>query len=78
MCQDVSKGGLNMISIKDQQKVFQIKWIINASNLENASSQLANILTSELGGIEYICKNKLRNPTSFFKNITIWQRAACT
>ena len=27
MCNDVKNGGLNMISIKDQQKVFHLKWL---------------------------------------------------
>ena len=81
MCHDTSKGGLNMISVKDQQKVFQVRWIMNASNLENSSYHLANFLTSKLGGIRHISKSKLLNPISLFEttiNSDFWRRAACT
>ena len=81
LCQDVATGGLNMISVKDQQKVFQIKWIISALHLENPLSRLANSLTTNIGGIDYISKSRLQNPISVFGNSInsdFWQRAACT
>ena len=56
MCKSVSEGGLGVISIKDQQKVFLIKWLkrlAEEENNDNASIRTSNIFFAGVGGVNY-------------------------
>ena len=60
LCKDITEGGLNMISIQDQQKVFLVKWLKKA--LEEDELKIPNFHLSKIGGIPYIIKCKIKNP----------------
>ena len=53
MCKNIKEGGLSMISIRDQQQVFHIKWLklLYRDNEENNS---AHFFLNQIGGIDYI------------------------
>ena len=58
LCRKVSDGGLNMISIKTQQKVFYLKWLkkrfaIDTDHKCSVEKQLTQYFFSKLGGLEY-------------------------
>lgn len=56
MCKTVNEGGLNMISIKDQQKVFLLKWLqkITEQNIKDACICAATQFTfARVGGVKY-------------------------
>ena len=81
LCLDVNQGGLKMISAKDQQQVFCVKWV--AKVVKEKDSPLANIvkyLFSKLGEIHYITKSSLANPQYIFDAFLqnwFWKKAAC-
>ena len=82
LCLDVKQGGLKMISIKDQQKIYHIKWIAKVAK-ENDSSiaNLANIFLKNLRGVNYIIKSVLLYPREIFNRAvgnTFWKNAACS
>ena len=67
LCLDAQHGGLKMISAKDQQQVYSIKWISKVA-IDNKcqNAYLANLFLAKLGGIPYITKSYLSNPESIF------------
>ena len=68
LCLDVNQGGLKMISVKDQQQVYNIKWISKVSqDLKNPNSDLANMFLSKVGGISYIVKSTLSDPLAILE-----------
>ena len=82
LCLDIEQGGLKMISIKDQQQVYNIKWISKAAiQVSNPTAWLANVFLSKLGGIPYILKSSLSNPMATFDPLIdnwFWKKAACS
>ena len=80
MCLDIDKGGLNMISAKDQQQVFCVKWIAKVAKESNSpAARLANTFLSKVGGIPYIIKSSLSNPEKMFDTLIVnwfWRKAA--
>ena len=71
-----------MISIKDQQKIYNIKWISKVAK-ENDSpiAHLANLFLKKLGGILYITKSALLHPDEIFERAVgnlFWKDAACS
>ena len=58
ICRDIDKGGLNMIKIRDQQRVFLIRWlqkVIDPQTISNlTNSNIPNIYFKEMGGIKYM------------------------
>ena len=57
LCLDASDGGLQMISIKDQSQVFQLKWLKKALSPEiddKPIKDIANYYLSSLGGAAYL------------------------
>ena len=71
-----------MISIKDQQKVYNIKWISRAiEDNDSKISKLANLICRNLGGIQYIIKSALPHPEHMFGKAVknwFWLNAACS
>ena len=55
LCQDVPSAGLDMISVKHQQKVFHVNWIKKLKS-DKVSIHIINALTTKGGGIEHIIK----------------------
>ena len=53
LCKNISEGGLNMISIKDQQKVFHIKWLKKITSELN-DFDTAHLFFKGLGGAQYL------------------------
>ena len=82
LCLEVREGGLKMISIKDQQKVYNIKWISKvAKQNDSPISQFANLFLENLGGIQYATKSTLQHPELIFDkavNNWFWKNAACS
>ena len=71
-----------MISVKDQQKIFNIKWLSRVAK-ENDSqiAHLANLFLEDLGGIQYVTKSTLLNPDQIFDKAVkncFWKNAACS
>ena len=58
LCLNVNEGGLNMIKVKDQQKVFLLKWLKGLLDNNNKSnlkmSKVVDQYFKSIGGIEYI------------------------
>ena len=80
LCLDVASGGLKMISVKDQQKVFHVNWI-KKLNTYKENINIINDLTEKAGGIEYIMKCKLSNPQLSLDTLIdseFWKQVACT
>ena len=82
MCQDISLGGLKMISVKDQQKVFHINWIKKITNEESTLRPLVDSFTKKLGGMKYIMKlHNSHTQQSVFHNFVysdFWKKVVCT
>ena len=82
LCQDIQLGGLKMISVKDQQKVFHINWIKKINQEGNIFGQLVDTLTKKVGGINYIIKClSLENPQPIMDNLiesNFWKRVIDT
>ena len=80
LCLDFNQGGLKMISTKDQQQVFCIKWISKVAKESNsANANLANSFFSKIGGIPYVIKSCLANPHLIFDSHIksyFWKKAA--
>ena len=82
MCQSVSNGGLSMISIKTQSKLFQLKWIrhlIEAKIQNRNENNLIDCIFKNLGGFTYFLSfsTKLKetdlpqNMTKFWKSVAL-------
>ena len=55
LCLDSKDGGINMISLKDQQQVMLIRWLQKGYIGTNQTQQkIINNLFKEVGGVEYI------------------------
>ena len=63
LCQEVALGGLNMISVKDQQSLYCIKWIKRINSAKYESLQLIDYITEQVGGIKLLTKCRLQNPS---------------
>ena len=80
LCQDVPSGGLDMISVKDQQKVYHVNWIKKIHS-DNVNIEIVNSLTEKAGGIKYIMKCRLENPKKSLNNLIeseFWKQVVCT
>ena len=64
LCKDIPDGGLNMISVQDQQKVFLIKWLKKVAYNE-IDQNLPSHHLLKIGGAPYILNCKVDNPESF-------------
>ena len=53
MCKKFSEGGLNMVSVKDQQIAFQLKWIKVLAR-DSQKNNFAHYYLDKLGGIHYL------------------------
>ena len=56
LCKPLLEGGLDMIKSRDQQKVFQLKWIhkiISDNDSLYKLSHLSEVIFSPVGGIDY-------------------------
>ena len=79
LCLDVSEGGISMISIKDQQHVMLLKWMLKINNNKNSIHYaIVNEIMKGIGGIEYFlnCNTNIL----FFKGLNTvkngyWQKA---
>ena len=82
LCQPIEKGGLAMISVKSQAKLFQLKWIKNAieSKIINEKEHgMIDCIFQGLGGISYFLSfsSKLEetdlpeNMTKFWKSVVL-------
>ena len=62
MCKNITNGGLNMISVKDQQKVFHIKWL-KTLYLDSEKNSFSHFFLNKLGGINYLlhCSSSVDN-----------------
>ena len=80
LCLDVKNGGLKMISIKDQQKIYNIKWLSKVAKEKGSPiACLANIFLKNLGGINYVIKSALLHPGEIFERAVenwFWKNAA--
>ena len=62
ICQELKDGGLKMISIKDQQRVFLLNWLKKVSPEENnIFSNIAKFYLGGLGGIPYLTRVTMKN-----------------
>ena len=84
LCKEVKEGGLGMISIKDQQRVFSIKWLkklVSEDENSNRLRELGSQYFHTLGGVHYFIecqshqldKNQLNKIKSHF-----WRSVAST
>ena len=82
LCLDCKQGGLKMISIKDQQKVYNIKWISRVVKEKDSQTAIfANLFLENVGGISYITKSSLSHPEQFFDKFvknSFWKNAVCS
>ena len=82
LCKDIAEGGLGMISIKDQQKMFNIKWLSKLLIREsNNATQLAlvNYIFRRYGGLKYFVDSSSKlNKLEMKGNILsqFWQSVA--
>ena len=55
LCLPISEGGVGMISIKDQQKTFLMKWLhrLNSGSRNKTHHKIINYLFKNIGGLEY-------------------------
>ena len=78
LCKDIAEGGMNMISIQDQQKVSLIKWMKKIIE-EKEEKSIPKHHMSKIGGIPYILKCKIENPDNIInQNISshFWKEVA--
>ena len=71
LCLDLTEGGLSMISVKDQQRAFLIKWLHRVNNLESNSIhyKIVNNLLLNIGGLPYVLQCNI--PSSLFKGFDL-------
>ena len=53
MCETLEEGGLNLVSIKDQQQVFNLKWLKFFHN-DTQKINSGHIFLNQIGGIDYL------------------------
>ena len=55
LCLPISEGGVAMISIKDQQKTFLMKWLhrLNSGSKNKTHHKMINYILKKIGGLEY-------------------------
>ena len=60
LCKNITEGGLNMISVKDQQKVFLLKWlqrvVTGKSEIEGLYG-IPHFFFAGLGGVKYFVES---------------------
>ena len=83
ICQSVENGGLSMISIKTQAKLFQLKWIKNALEfkpVDEKENSMIDCIFKSLGGFYYFLSFSSRlNETDLPQNMTrFWKSVART
>ena len=82
ICQPIEKGGLGMISIKSQTKLFHLKWIKNAIEFKATNEKehgMTDCIFKGLGGFNYFLSFSSRleetdlpqNMTRFWKSVVI-------
>ena len=60
LCLDSSEGGVNMISVKDQQKVMLIRWLQRGFTGTNLTQhKIINYLFANIGGLGYIINSNI-------------------
>ena len=81
LCLEVKQGGLKMISIKDQQNIYNIKWISRiAKENDSPIANLANVFLKNLGGVHYIIKSTLLHPGDILSKAVrnvFWKNEVC-
>ena len=81
LCSDISDGGLKMISVKTQHKVFLMKWMYKAVSPKWNGNTLINYIFSELGGTKYFIEapefNNIREYEKLCKS-NFWTKVAQT
>ena len=82
LCLDIKEGGLKIISVKDQQKVYNIKWISRVvKENDSPTAYFAYLFFENLRWINYITKSSLLKPEEIFdKDVKnwFWKNAACS
>ena len=82
LCLERKQGGLKMISIRDQQKVYNIKWISKVVKEKDSPMAIfANLFLENLGGIRYITKSSLLHADQIFDKVvknSFWKNAVCS
>ena len=82
LCLEVKQGGLKMISVKDQQNIYNIKWISKiVKQSDSQTAYLANLFFKNLGGVRYITKSALLKPGNILERAVgnlFWRNAACS
>ena len=62
LCLDSSEGGVNMISVKDQQKVMLIRWLQRGFTGTNLTQhKIINYLFANIGGLGYIINSNINS-----------------
>ena len=73
---------MKIISVKDQQKVYNIKWTSRVvKENDSPTAYFANLFFENLGGINYITKSSLLHPEQIFDKAVknwFWKNAACS
>ena len=67
MCKNVTDGGLNMVSVKDQQKVFHLKWLKILFN-DSQKTNFSHFFLENLGGVKYLVHCSAPVDDSFLDN----------
>ena len=79
LCLDRSEGGINMISIRDQQQVMLIRWIQKGYvNAKGTQQLIIDYLLRKIGGLEYVV-HSFAHPEHFvgvnMVKSMFWQKA---
>ena len=64
MCSAVEDGGLEMISVKSQQKVFLLKWleiVANKNSTNHYTAGLGRLIFKPVGGVNYFLSASIDN-----------------
>ena len=59
LCKEITQGGLNMISIKCQQKMFLLKWlnkILDKKNEDSVIRGTSEFFFARVGGVKYFAE----------------------
>ena len=67
MCKEFAAGGLKMISVKDQQKVFHLKWFKKLYH-DDEKNNFAHYFLDKLGGTHYLLHCNAALDESFIRN----------
>ena len=56
ICKSIFEGGLGMIAVRDQQKVFLLKWLhkLNVKDKNDCHLKIVNHFFSHVGGLNYL------------------------